>query len=236
MRIKINFTKNTETVTFVNQHFINSFIHQSLGYGNKYHDTYSDYIVSDLRGGKINKNKSGLDYPNGGFIIVGSMSLEFLENLIDGFSKIKNDFQMHGMKYKNYDFLPEERLFNGINYFKTLSPILLKEQKYGQLPHFITIEDDDFTEKLTIQTKKRLSKINPNLDFTNFNISLSNNKKYNKRKRVFVKNVQNIASLCQLDIYSNRDVAKYIYEYGLGKSTGSGFGCVYKTENGHLYR
>ena len=236
MRIKINFTKNTKTVDFSNQQFINSFIHQSLGKNNVYHDSNSDYVVSDLRGGKINEDNTGLNYTNGGFVIVSSLLLNFLETLIEGFPKTKDRFEMFGMKYKNYDFLPEERFFNGINYFKTLSPILLKENVEKDKCYFVTLKDKNFAEKLTNHTINKFSKINPNLNFSGFRIELSKNNKYNKNKRIFVKNIQNMGTLCQLDVYCNREVAKHIYEYGLGKSTGSGFGCVYKTENGHLYR
>ena len=51
-----------------------------------------------------------------------------------------------------------------------------------------------------------------------------------------VKNVINKANQCQISIYTNKKIAELLYNIGIGQSTGSGFGVIYKTENHKLYR
>ena len=51
-----------------------------------------------------------------------------------------------------------------------------------------------------------------------------------------VKNVVNYANSCHINVYTNRKVAELLYNIGLGQSTGSGFGTIYKTENRSFYR
>ena len=46
----------------------------------------------------------------------------------------------------------------------------------------------------------------------------------------------NIANQCQVSINCKKELAELIYNIGLGQSTGSGFGTVYKTENHKMYR
>jgi len=51
-----------------------------------------------------------------------------------------------------------------------------------------------------------------------------------------VKNVINHASSIQISVKTNKAVASKLYNLGLGQSTGSGFGTIYKTENYELYK
>ena len=59
---------------------------------------------------------------------------------------------------------------------------------------------------------------------------------HHKVKKVLVKNVINKANYCHVSIYTNKEVAKILYHIGLGQSTGSGFGTIYKTENHSIYQ
>ena len=51
-----------------------------------------------------------------------------------------------------------------------------------------------------------------------------------------VKNVINHANQCHISIHTNKKVAELLYNIGLGQSTGSGFGTIYKTENHKTYK
>ena len=61
-------------------------------------------------------------------------------------------------------------------------------------------------------------------------------KQKDKVKKVLVMNVINIANQCQISMNCKKELAELIYNIGLGQSTGSGFGTVYKTENHKMYR
>lgn len=233
MRLKIKLSGTKETLPINNQHLVNGFFHKLLGNGNDYHDGPSDYSVSNLRGGKFIGNSgkfignSRISFEYGGYIMVSAYDINILNKLLIGM--MKHTIFNGDIKVTGFEYLPEENFYNGWNHFRTLTPILLKNS--GK---FKTINDIDFLYDLTNQTKRKLKSINPKLDLSNFEISIKSHKAH-KVKKVLVKNVINKASQCQLSIKCNKNVAKILYNVGIGNSTGSGFGMIFKTESGKLY-
>lgn len=226
MRLKIKLTKSEKLLPINNQSIVNGFIHKLIGKNNKYHNTYSNYCISSLRGGKfVGDNK--ISFKNGGYIVISTSDNELLNKILLGILEYK-DFYLDIM-VSGFEYLPDEDYFNGYNHFRTLTPILLKD-KSG----FHTINDNDFVEHLTIQTKRKLSKYNPKLNLDDFKIEIKKHDRH-KVKKVLIKNVINKASQCHLDIYCTKGVAKALFDIGIGNSTGSGFGMIYKTENKSLY-
>ena len=61
-RLRINLTQPTADVPVNNQHNLNGFIHESFGKNNPYHNTFSDYSISSLQGGKLNSDKKTLNF------------------------------------------------------------------------------------------------------------------------------------------------------------------------------
>ena len=231
MRLKIKLTKNESLIPINNQHLVNSYVHKCLGRNNKYHDSKSDYCISNLRGGKLNSDKQSLNFDNGSFIVVTSENSDFISSLLSGISTNQEFFC--GMKVNGFEFISEE-FSDGYNIFKTLTPILIKEKVEEHKYKFVTIKDSDYISKLKTSIINKLSKIDSTLDFTNFSIEI-NDRTTNKTKLILVKNVKNVASQCDIVIHSSKKIAEYIYNYGIGQSTGSGFGTVYNSKNHNLY-
>ncbi len=229
MRIKINFSKNTEPLMINNQELLNSYIHKCLGANNEYHDAKSNYSISMLCGGKLNNDKKTLSFKNGGYIIVSSFDEVFINKLISGI--LTNINFTHGMKFKGIEPI-EEKLVNGWNHFSTLSPILLKSNDKKE---FITITQSDFSKKMEKHIKNKVQKINPDLDVSDLKININDHPNH-KTKAIKVKNILNIASKCNISIFTNKKVATLLYSIGLGQSTGSGFGAIIKTENFDFYK
>lgn len=230
MRLKIIFSKNSIKVP--NNLFVsNGWLHNCLGRNNKYHDTPSNYSVSRLMGGNIIDGGRFFDFPNGGFIVVSSDDTELMEKIVNNASNVDLGY---GMEFQYVKPISEE-LFDGYNFFKTTDTGILLKSFNGENEVNHTINDADFVEVLTQRTIKRLQTINPKLKFDGFKIEISEHKN-NKVKRTFVGNRANTSSVCQFVIHSNKKVAEAIYNYGLGQSTGSGFGMVYKTENNLHYK
>lgn len=230
MRIKLVFSKNTENVPN-NQNVVNSYIHDSLGRNNKYHDSKSDYCISRMMGGVIVNGGRDVNYPNGGFIIVTSPDMEFLNNILLGVMN-NSDFG-YGMTFKNVINI-EEKFYNGWNFFKTtdMGFILRKKTKIGEENKFWTLEDENFTDVVKEHIVRKFSKINPRLNFNNLKVEITKHPKHIVTKR-YVKNVPNDTNVCQISIHADKNVAKTIYNYGLGQSTGSGFGTLYLAKNHH---
>ena len=229
MRVKIKLSGTNEILPLHNQHIVNGFFHKLIGIDNKFHNSQSDYVVSDLHGGKkIGKNE--ISFKNGGYIMVSAYNPEILSLLLMGMMKhqqFNKDIKINGFEY-----LPPETFYDGWNHFRTCSPILLKDKTKDI--GFVILNDIDFIYKLTEQCKRKLTAINPKLDLSGFEISI---KKHDAHmlKKVIVKNISNYANRCQLSIRCSKEVANILYNVGIGNSTGSGFGMVYKTESKHLY-
>lgn len=228
MRLKIKLSSSNYNIPINNQYIVNNFFHRLLGKNNKYHDTYSNYCVSNLIGGKlIDDNKTHVSFNDGGYIVISSYDIELMSQILIGLAEHNKFYK--DIKVNGFEYLPPEKFYNGWNYFRTLTPILLKIK--GQ---FITIDDDNFVDELIAQTKRKLLKINSNLDLSKFNIIINKHPSH-KIKKVLVRNVINKASQIHLNIFCDKKVADILYNVGVGNSTGSGFGMIYNVKNNNLY-
>lgn len=240
MRVIINFTENKELVPIVNQSMINSYIHKCIGVNNEYHDTKSNYCISSLYGGKLNDDKKTLSFKNGGHIAVTSNDEIFLDLIISGVMTNPNLFW--GMEFINFDFIKEDFIGSDFkkkidmwHYFSTLSPFIIKKYSDKSKYTFSTLNDEDFEETVKNHVITKLSKIYEGINLKDFNLIIPKNDSH-KVKKILVKNVINKANQCQIAIFCKPDVAEKIYNMGIGQSTGSGFGTIYKTENHAIYR
>jgi CRISPR-associated endoribonuclease Cas6 len=203
-----------------------------LGQNNEYHDNKSNYCISHLYGGKLNPDNISLSFPNGGYITATSSDGVFLNKLLIGV--INHPNIIHGMTFAGVDYI-NETFIDGWNHFATLSPFIIKKNIDKQTYKFVTLNDDDFALEVKNGLLNKLSKLDPSLDLSDFDIRIPKHPSH-KVKRILVKNVINTANQCHISIHTNRKVAELIYNIGVGQSTGSGFGTIYKTENHNKYR
>jgi len=233
MRIKISFTENNKPVPVDNQYHLNSYIHKCLGNNNKYHNAKSDYSISHLYGGTLNKSNNTLNFEKGGYIIISSMDKEFMGALFAGI--YANQLFGFGMQFKSVDNVAAEYFYAGWNHFATLSPFIIKEYQDKKNYTFLTLDDPNFEYKVKQYLIRKIRKINPRLDLSDFDINIKTHEKH-KIKKILIKNVINHANQCQISIYTNPKVAKLLYHIGIGQSTGSGLGTIYPTSKHSFYR
>lgn len=231
MRVKFNFSKNTSPVPVNHQSFLNGYIHKCLGKNNPYHDTKSDYSISILQGGRINLEDKTLNFEKGGYFTVTSKDDNFIQTLLMGV--LTNPDLFFGMKFSGIDYV-DETFHNGWNHFITLSPFIIKEYIDKKNYEFLTLNDSEFSLKVKKYLINKLTKIDSTLDLTDFDVVVED-RPFNKVKSIMVKNVVNKANHCQLSINCNKKIASLLYTIGIGQSTGSGFGTIYKTENHKIY-
>jgi len=234
MRFKIKFTPNKEHVPIQNFSLLNSYIHKCIGNNNPYHDRKGSYNISALQGGKRIEDTDFLNFEDGGFICISALDdeLKLIDLIMKGITNIP-EFGF-GMKFDGIEFM-QDKFINGINNFLTLSPIFLKERRIGRKDKHWTFKDPEFEIVLTQRTIKKLLRIDPSLNLKDFKITIPK-RDSNKVKHILVKNVINHASQCPVNINCSKKVAEILYNIGLGQSTNSGFGCIYKTENHLMYR
>ena len=232
MRVKIKLTKNTTPVPIISQHLLNGYVHKCLGANNIYHDGPSNYNISGLQGGKLDITNQTLSFENGGYFIVSSLDTIFSGKMILGV--LNNTEFGYGMSFAGIDHI-NESFIDGWNHFATLSPFLIKIYSEKSVYKFATLKDDNFKTIVKNYLVTKLSTINPKLDLSDFDVNIPEHDDH-KVKKIMVKNVINHANQCHISIHTNREVAELLYNIGLGQSTGSGFGTIYKTENKHMYK
>jgi CRISPR-associated endoribonuclease Cas6 len=232
MRIKITYSPNNTPVPISNQHMLNAYIHKSLGRDNEYHDIKSNYNISHLYGGKLDIKTNTLDFSRGGYIIISSLDTGFINSLLIGI--INNPVLFHGMSFNGVEHI-NETFMDGWNHFITLSPFIIKEYVDKKKYKFYTLKDDGFEKVVKDYLVNKVSMINPKLDLSDFEVLIPKHE-HHKVKSILVKNVINRGSHCQISIKTNKAVAELLYNIGIGQSTGSGFGCIYKTENHSTYK
>lgn len=245
MRIKIEFNSTSENVPNNLKH-LNSFIHRLLGVNNIYHNKSGDYSVSHLCGGKLSRDRLYVSFTNcNPYIIVTSEDMTFLNKIIMGLTEKKNQDFGFGVTFKNMSFI-EEELRDGWNHFFVLSPILIKEKriKYENTKYITILNKDEFGRPTIINENyknslqehiiHKFSTIDPTLDFSDFELVIS--EKLKRVYKIMDKNVVNPASVFQFSIKTNKKIANMIYNIGVGQSTNSGFGTIYKTENYDLFK
>jgi CRISPR-associated endoribonuclease Cas6 len=231
MRIKILLSATTEELPINHQHIVNSFIHRVLGKNNEYHDAKNEYSISSLQGGKLIGGTKNISFLHGGYITISSLNEGFINNILLKLymTSFYCDIKVIGVEFIDEDF------YNGWNHFVTLSPFVIKKYESKKVYGFHTLEDEGFEEVVKNHLISKISKINPKLDLSDFEVSIPKHVNH-KISRVIVKNVLNISNSLHISIKTNKKVAELIYNIGLGQSTGCGFGTIYKTENKSIYR
>jgi len=222
MRVKLNYTKNTKLVPN-NLQNLNSYINKLLGKNNPYHDKQSDYCCVGMLGEVITDGGRNLNYPNGGYIIFSTPDEKILNIVLS--SLHTNTEYGYGMVFDGLQFI-EEKTYGGNNLIIPVGNrgILLKGKDKNGKPYFVTPDNtDNYTEVITNQIINKFSKINPKLDFSEFSIEKID--KYRVSNH-YVKNIRNTSTRLTLVIKTNKKVMEHLMNYGIGHSTGSGFGTI----------
>lgn len=242
MRLKISFSKTNLPIPKCNQHYINSFIHKKLGNNNIYHDSPSDYNISTLLGGRTENNSREVEYyRDGAYFYISSQDDVFLNNIV---SKLEEgDVLCEGLVFEEYSLIEPETFYNGENNIRFLSPLVLKTSK-NRIDKYHFYTEPDFLDILKETTIKRLVAYDNSLNnilklnLNNFDISIADSPK-NKTVKVDYKIIDNkkifvLGNMCNLNITTNKKVMEVLYNIGLGKSTGSGFGTFIFRKNVNL--
>lgn len=221
MRIRIKFKAESEVkVEINNQDIVNSWFHGCLGVNNEFHDKISNYNISGLLGGYLSDDKNHLVFTDEIYVVVSSNSDEFFNTFLSGLFKNKDIIK--GVKVQSVEPI-SEKMYDGWNYFKTLTPILLRREDKRD----VLAIDIDFEDQLRKWIKRFLNKMNINEEAV---VEVPKNiRRINKMIKVH--GIFNRSTHCQFNIKSSKRVAELLYFNGIGVSRGSGFGMIMKTSS-----
>lgn len=220
MVLNINFEGNKDVFTKPLNKEVNGFINKCLGDGNKYHGNFSRYCISSMQGGHMNKD-GAIAFPDGGYIQVSSDDEEFLNNLVNGLMMNFNEgLCVATLKYKSFDVKAFE-MYNEYDIIRTISPLYISKDGKS-----LTYKDDNFIEVLTDKSRKKLihggvsERIANTLKFKLFHSENA------KTKMIECGKQKNICNQVMLYVTGDKRARLKIYELGLGKCTGFGFGAI----------
>lgn len=227
MKLKIEFSKNTEPVPFTYVTNLNGYLHKVLGSNNEYHDDISLYSTSFLHGGKISRDKKFLEFRNGAAWYVSSPDSQFITDFIN--NVYQNTEFAFGMKLQKVEIIETEPICEGEFYlFRTMSPILLKQRDFETRKNiYYTYEDDVKTTSELMKSiiLKKAEKAGIEMNSDDFDISFNYEYQQKKIKWITIKTVNNKTSVCPVFLRTSKpEIAEFISAVGIGHSTGSGFG------------
>ena len=218
MVLNINFKGDAVFIGSLNKE-VNGFINRSLGKENKYHGHFSNYCVSTMQGGKMNR-EGIIFFSDGGYIQVSSSDKDFINDLVSGIVTNSDNLSIGSLQYKSID-IDEFRPFKEYDIIRTISPLYLSNKGRS-----LTFKDDNFIEVLTEKSRKKLihnglsERVANTLSFNLFHPENA------KTKMIEIGKQKNICSQIMLYVKGNKKARVMLYEMGLGKCTGFGFGAV----------
>ncbi len=219
MRLKIKLTKNKTVVPFNHQQKIVGTIHKWLG-RNEVHGSPSLYSFSQLQNAELLEN--GFNFPYGSVFYFSSTDNSLLTRVYKG---IKSDPTLfNSLKVYEIDMISEPA-FRNRERFYLLSPIFFKQKIEGRKnPRHLTFEDEDIDGLLTESTKKRL--VHNGIFDDGLKIVFDRNYSGKKTKVINYKGVGNKTSVCPIIVEGKFETMEFLWNNGVGHSTGIGFGCL----------
>ncbi|MEQ8238948.1 MAG: CRISPR-associated endoribonuclease Cas6 [Cyclobacteriaceae bacterium] len=217
MRIICQLSAPQHPLPFDHIPYLTGTIHKWIG-NNKVHGEISLYSFSWLQGGK--SVKQGLSFPDGGQWSISSHDTDLIKSIIQGIqedSEICFGMRVHDITIvKTPDFGTEAR-------FLLASPVLIKRRDGERIEH-VLFDHPNAGDYLTEKMVTKLKKANLNAE----GISIDFDKMYRapKTKLVNYRGIKNKASMCPILVKGSPEQIAFVWNVGVGNSTGIGFGAL----------
>ena len=221
MRIVIKVGPSFKEINGSMNDLVNGFVHNILGPGNKWHDTFSPYSISTLHGGKLNKETGFFSFPEGGKFVISSDNQEFLGDIFAGLASVTDG------KIGTMPFLGFETYSCGAS--TKFDLVRIENIRLKDNGKEITFKDDDYLPKLREHCIKKLIKNGiPEKDALTFKLEPFHPEnwkvKYVKMKTGTKSENVTPSSTIMLIAKGNKEARDKMLSLGYGTSTGSGFG------------
>lgn len=219
MRIYAQLSSSTELVDFNHQHRLVGALHKWLG-PNSLHGDQSLYSFSSLTGGK-NVGK-GLSFSNGSSLFFSFHDSDAAKLLLKGI--IRDPECCYGMRVVDVEIL-DSMPHPDSSVFYPASPIFIKrDDEFHNKKHFTYM--DDCSGDLMVETlRKKMEAAGLPYDET-LSIKFDPNAVNPKTKLITYRGIKNKVNLCSVCVEAKDYTKEFIWNVGLGNSTGIGFGAI----------
>ena len=217
MRIHLKIKVSNEIVPFDHQPLLTGTIHKWLGWNNE-HGKISLYSFSQLDGGKARSN--GLQFERGASFFFSSFDSALIKKMVSG---IQSDPMMFCGMTVSEIIIQEDPDLTDRNLFFAASPIFIKRRTGEKVEHikFNDLRANDYLAE-TLQTKMEEAGIS---DET-FAIRFDTNYHKASTKLITYNKVKNRANWCSVIVEGKPETKQFVWNVGLGNSTGIGFGAI----------
>ncbi|MEA1875526.1 MAG: CRISPR-associated endoribonuclease Cas6 [Bacteroidota bacterium] len=217
MRAHIKFEGQKVTIPFDHQPMLVGAIHKWLG-KNTEHGRLSLYSFSRLEGAK--NQEDGLYFENGGRLFFSSHNSDLIKRLVSGMQSTPDIFD--SLKVLEV-VLQEDPDFSQQTIFHPASPIFIKRRIDRNIKH-ILYNDEDAGEYLEETIRNKMKEIG--LEDDTLKIGFETTCHWAGTKKINYKGIHNKANWCPVNIKAKPETKRFIWNVGLGNSTGIGFGAI----------
>ena len=218
MRIYLKLTKNTELIPFNYQPFLTGALHKWIGADNIEHGKVSLYSFSWLQ--NVDTTKEGLNTKNGSFFFISAHNDSMIKPIIEA---IRQDPAVcFGVKVSEI-LIRENPNFESPHRFEIASPIFVRKFK-DEKDYHITYDEKESAKYLTEIMQKKLSIAG--LSDEGVEIRFDDSYTLAKTKVIKYKNIGNKVNVCPIIAKGTPEQLAFIWNVGVGNSTGIGFGAV----------
>lgn len=217
MRIHLKIKSTKEIVPFDHQPLLVGCIHKWLGW-NDVHGNVALFSFSRLEGGKA--TQEGLSFRSESTLFISSYDTEISKQLIKGIQQDPGMF--YGFTVSEI-IIEQDPDLSSRDMFFTASPILISRRIDDKIEQ-IFYDDPRASQFLkdTIVTKLNTAGIS----YSEFKIRFDTSYHNAGTKMVTYNGIKNRASWCPVIITGAPEIKQFIWNVGLGNSTGIGFGAI----------
>ena len=214
MRLKIYLNGDVE-IGYDAYPLMTRLVNKLIGYNNSEHGKRSNFSFSKIYNVRIVNNT--IYTKEGSYFYISSSDSGLLIKIINNIKGSKNETLL--FKVTAVDLINDIEFIKGQEYKMIMgSPLLLRDKQRNLL-----IGDAEINNVILLRTKNYLK--NNNLDSDDFSISIDDASN-NRIKMITYKGIKNKVNKCNLIVKGNNEQLNFIFNNGVGESTGIGLGFI----------
>lgn len=219
MRIHLSITPNKTIVPYDHMPLLVGALHKWLGTDNDWHGRTALYSFSWLQGGR--KGSGGLYFPKGTSFFISAYEEIFIKRIIRGATEQPELFA--GMQVRAIDIQNTPLFDKEEEYFSVASPVLMKVKEGERVKHCL-YNEPEANEALTQSMQKKMRMAG--MDEAGISISFDPEYRSAHSKLVNYNGIKNRASMCPVIVKGSPEQIAFVWNVGVGNSTGIGFGAL----------
>lgn len=219
MRIILSLSSNTSIVPFDHIPHLTGVIHKWIGQNNTVHGSISQHSFSWLKGAQ--KGNGGLYFPNGSSFFISAHDEFFIKRIIK--RAVEQPELFAGMCVKEIKIQNTPSFERNEEAFSVASPVLIKKKEEARVKHCL-FDDPEANELLTQSMYKKMGM--SGLDAEGLSIVFDPDYRSAHTKLVNYNGIMNRASICPVIVKGTPEQIAFVWNVGVGNSTGIGFGAL----------